>query len=397
MKNNLARFSEWPCFEIDEVNAVMEVLHSGKVNQWTGLEVQTFEDDFAQYLGVNHAVALANGSLALDLALIILNIGSGDEVIVSPRTFVASASCIALRGAVPVFAEVDAVSQNISMESVVKCISPQTKAIIAVHLAGWPCELDKLRKLCDENGLFLIEDCAQAHGARYNGKPVGSFGDFSAFSFCQDKIMTTGGEGGMLVTSNEELWKRAWSFKDHGKDYDAVFHDVHPSGFRWLVKTFGTNFRMTEMQAAIGRIQLKKLDSWVKKRRNLASTLTDSFEQYESLRVTCPPDDVHHSYYKYYTFVRPERLRKSWSRDRILYELAEKGIPCGTGICPEVYLEEAFSNYPWRTGEGDNKRLTTAKILGETSIMFPVHPTLEESDMHFIIEQMERILKEACV
>jgi len=397
MKNNLARFPRWPCFEIDEVKAVMEVLHSGKVNQWTGVEVQTFEDDFAQYLGVNHAVALANGSLALDLALIILNIGSGDEVIVSPRTFVASASCIALRGAVPVFAEVDAVSQNISMESVVKCISPQTKAVIAVHLAGWPCELDKLREICDEKGLFLVEDCAQAHGAQYKGKSVGSFGDFAAFSFCQDKIMTTGGEGGMLVTNNEKLWRRAWSFKDHGKDYDAVFYDEHPPGFRWLVKTFGTNCRMTEMQAAIGRIQLKKLDSWVMKRRNLASTLTDSFEKYEALRVTCPPDDVHHSYYKYYTFVRPERLRKSWSRDRILYELAEKGIPCGTGICPEVYLEKAFDNYSWKTDLGEKKRLEIAKQLGETSMMFQVHPTLDESDMHFIIEQMKRILKEACV
>jgi len=389
------KFAPWPFFDEDEIRAVEEVLRSGKVNQWTGAEVISFEKEFADYHSVAHAIALANGSVALDLALSVLEIGPGDEVVVTPRSFVASASCIVLRGATPVFVDVDKDTQNITTQAVKNAISSRTKAVIAVHLAGWPCELDKLKELCYENGLFLIEDCAQAHGARYKGKPVGSFGDFAAFSFCQDKIMTTGGEGGMLVTNNKELWKRAWSFKDHGKDYDVVFHNEHPSGFRWLVKTFGTNYRMTEMQAAIGRIQLKKLDRWVEKRRCLASILSEGFKQFDALRVTCPPDDEYHSYYKYYVFVRPERLREPWSRDRILYELAEKGIPCGTGICPEVYLEEAFRNYPWRIGEGDNKRLNTAKILGETSIMFLVHPTLEESDMHFIIEQMKRILKEA--
>jgi len=388
-------FAPWPFFGQDEISAVVEVLRSGKVNQWTGTEIMSFEKEFADYHSVSHAIALANGSVALDLALSILGIRPGDEVIVTPRTFVASASCIVLRGAIPVFVDVDQDTQNITTQALKTAISSKTKAIIAVHLAGWPCELYDLRKICDENGLFLIEDCAQAHGARYKDKPVGSFGDFAAFSFCQDKIMTTGGEGGILITNNEELWRRAWSFKDHGKDFDAVFHDEHPPGFRWLVKTFGTNYRMTEMQAAIGRIQLKKLDCWVEKRRCLASILSEGFKQFDALRVTCPPDDEYHSYYKYYVFVRPERLREPWSRDRILYELAEKGIPCGTGICPEVYLEEAFRNYPWRIGEGDNKRLNTAKILGETSIMFLVHPTLEESDMHFIIEQMKRILKEA--
>ncbi|MGC9337363.1 MAG: DegT/DnrJ/EryC1/StrS family aminotransferase [Candidatus Cloacimonadia bacterium] len=391
------KFSPWPSFEEDEIRAVEEVLRSGRVNQWTGTEVTSFEKEFADYLGVAHAIALVNGSVALDLALSVLGIGPGDEVVVTPRSFVASASCIVLRGATPVFVDVDKDTQNITTQAVENAILSRTKAVIAVHLAGWPSELDKLKELCDGNGLFLIEDCAQAHGARHKGKPVGSFGDFAAFSFCQDKIMTTGGEGGMLVTNNKELWKRAWSFKDHGKDYDVVFHNEHPSGFRWLVKTFGTNYRMTEMQAAIGRIQLKKLDRWVEKRRYLASILSEGFKQFDALRVTCPPDDEYHSYYKYYVFVRPERLRETWSRDRILYELAERGIPCGTGICPEVYLEKAFDNYNWITGSGEKKRLEIAKQIGETSMMFLVHPTLDESDMHFIIEQMERILKEACI
>ena len=386
-------FSPWPAFEQDEIRAVLGVLESGKVNQWTGIEVISFEEEFAQYLGVRHAIALANGSVALDIALTILGIGPGDEVIVTPRSFVASAGCIVLRGATPVFVDVDRDSQNIAVEAVESAISPRTKAVIAVHLAGWPCEMEAFKALCSRKGIYLIEDCAQAHGAKISGKPAGSFGDFAAFSFCQDKIMTTGGEGGMLATNDEELWKRAWSFKDHGKDYDAVFHDEHPSGFRWLVKRFGSNYRMTEMQAAIGRIQLKKLDAWVEKRRRLASILTEGFKEFEALRVTCPPEHIYHSYYKYYVFVEPGKLNKGWSRDRILASLAEKGVPCGTGICPEIYLEKAFHGCEWRTGEGGRKRLEVSKELGETSLMLQVHPTLEEPDMHYIVKQMAWVLK----
>ena len=387
-------YPPWPIFEEDEITAVLNVLESGKVNQWTGAEVVSFEKEFAEYLGAKHAIALANGSVALDVALSILGIGSGDEVVVTPRSFVASASCIVLRGATPVFVDVDPVSQNITAQAVKNAISSKTKAVIAVHLAGWPCEMEALKALCSGEGVYLIEDCAQAHGAKIGGKPAGSFGDFAAFSFCQDKIMTTGGEGGMLVTDSEELWRRAWSFKDHGKDYDAVFHHEHPDGFRWLVKSFGTNYRMTEMQAAIGRIQLRKLDAWVAKRRRLASILTEGFKEFEALRVTCPPEHVYHSYYKYYVFVHPGKLNKGWSRDRIPALLAGNGIPCGTGICPEIYLEKAFQGCEWKTGRGGRKRLDVSRQLGETSLMFQVHPTLEEYDMHYIVEQMADVLRD---
>ena len=387
------KYSAWPVFEQDEISAVLNVLKSGKVNQWTGTEVNSFEKEFAQYLGVGHAIALANGSVALDVALSVLGIGPGDEVIVTPRSFMASAGCIVLRGATPIFVDVDPDSQNITVEAVEGAVTPKTKAVIAVHLAGWPCEMEALKTLCSRQGLYLVEDCAQAHGAKIGGKPAGSFGDFAAFSFCQDKIMTTGGEGGMLVTDNEELWKRAWSFKDHGKDYDAVFHDEHPDGFRWQVKSFGSNYRMTEMQAAIGRVQLKKLDAWVEIRRRLASILTEGFKQFEALRVTCPPEQVRHSYYKYYVFVKPDRLRKGWSRDRVLMALLEKGIPCGTGVCPEIYLEKAFDLCEWRTGREGRRRLEVARQLGETSLMFLVHPTLEDENMHFLVEQMAGIMK----
>jgi len=398
VKQNQKIFSPWPCFGHDEIEAVTKVLRSGRVNQWTGGEVTSFEEEYADYLEVKHAVAVSNGSVALDIALTILNIGPGDEVIVSPRSFVASAGCVALRKATPVFVDVDSDSQNITPETVKSAISPKTKAVIVVQLAGWPCELAELRMLCDRHGIYLIEDCAQAHGAKMNGKPVGSYGHISAFSFCQDKIMTTGGEGGMLVTDDEDLWRKAWSYKDHGKDYDLVFTAKHPPGFRWLVKTFGTNCRMTEMQAAIGRVVLRKLDDWVEKRRNFAGILTDGFKKIPQLRVTIPPDYLYHSYYKYYVFVRTEKLRPGWTRDRVLGELEERGVPCGTGACPEIYLEEAFRNYGYKLGSKNYElkegRLPVANELGTTSLMFLVHPTLTEANMHYVVEQVRKILGE---
>ncbi len=384
--NNIS--ASWPYFGEDEISAVERVLRSGKVNQWTGEEVRSFEKEYADYLGVKYAIALANGSLALDLALIVLGIGSGDEVIVSPRSFVASAGCIALRSATPVFADVDRDTQNITVGSVERVFTKRTKAVIAVHLAGWPCELDELRKFCDANKIFLIEDCAQAHGARYNGKPVGSVGHIAAFSFCQDKIMTTGGEGGLLVTNDKNLWEKAWSYKDHGKDHQLMFNGPKSKSFNWVVGSFGTNYRMTEMQAAIGRIMLQKLDGWVEKRRSLAQLYNNAFSNCNALRTTIPSPKFYHAYYKYYVFIRPENVRADWSRDRIIDELSGRGVLCGSGCCPEIYLEKPFREYC-------KERLVTAKELGETSIMLQVHPTLKESDISRVIEEVVRIMRVA--
>lgn len=380
----------WPHFSKEEVDAVVHVLESGKVNQWTGNEVYSFEKEYAEYLGVKHVIALANGSVALDLAMIVLGIGPGDEVIVTPRTFVASVSCVVLRGAKPVFADVDPNSQNITLESVKKVFTKNTKAVIAVNLAGWPCELKELRAFCDANKIYLIEDCAQAHGARYNEKPVGSFGHIAAFSFCQDKIMTTGGEGGLFVTNDDSIWQKTWSYKDHGKDYDLMFNKPRPKGFNWVVKSFGTNYRMTEIQAAIGRIQLKKLDYWIEIRRRNANILTESFSKIPSLRVTIPSDNVYHAYYKYYVFLRPELLKDGWNRDRVINVINEMGVFCQGGSCSEVYLEKAFEKGNLRP----EKRLPVAKELGETSLMFLVHPTLGEEDMKRTCEVVSDVVKQ---
>ncbi|MGH7926634.1 MAG: DegT/DnrJ/EryC1/StrS family aminotransferase, partial [Candidatus Binatia bacterium] len=309
-----------------------------------------------------------------------------------PRTFFASASAVLMRGARPVFADVDPDSQNITAESLREVLSPATKAIITVHLAGWPCDMNSILSLAAEKGLKVIEDCAQAHGATYKGRPVGSLGDAAAFSFCQDKIMTTGGEGGILTTNDPAIWKRAWSFKDHGKSYEAVYHRAHPNGFRWLHESVGTNWRMTEMQAAIGLVQLRKLTGWVERRRRNAALLTQKLRDIPALRVPEPPDDIGHAYYKYYVFVRLEYLRKDWSRDRIMAAINAEGVACFTGSCPEVYLEKAFSEHVSRP----THRLPTAKALGETSLMFLVHPTLGTAEMEGACCVIESVLRSAC-
>ncbi|TYO94803.1 DegT/DnrJ/EryC1/StrS family aminotransferase [Desulfallas thermosapovorans] len=386
-----APFAPWPYFSADETAAATAVLKSGQVNYWKGSEGRLFEKEFASFAGCRYAIALANGTVALELALHALGIGPGDEVIVASRTFIASASCAVMRGAVPVMADVDPVSQNITAQTIAAALTPKTRAIIAVHLAGWPCDMDPILALAKEKGLFVIEDCAQAHGATYKGRPVGSLGDVAAFSFCQDKIMTTGGEGGMLTTNNRDIWEKAWSYKDHGKSYHAVYHRRHPPGFRWLHESFGTNWRLTEMQAAIGRVMLGKLPGWLEKRRRNARLLDRGLSAIPALRVTIPPAGIQHAYYKYYTFVKPEKLKPGWDRDRIMVALCAEGIPCFSGSCSEIYLEKAFTG----AGLGPPGRLKTAKELGETSLMFLVHPTLGAEDMRDICLAAEKVFSVA--
>ncbi len=380
----------WPSFAPDELEAVAKVLRSGKVNYWTGSEGREFEKEYAAFVGCQHGVAVANGTVSLELALYALSIGAGDEVIVTPRTFIASASCIVIRGAAPVMADVDPVSQNITAETIAKVLSARTKAIICVHLAGWPCDMDPILKLAHTHGLAVIEDCSQAHGAEYKGRPVGSLGDFGSFSFCQDKILTTGGEGGMLTTNRPDLWERAWSYKDHGKSYQAVYHRPHPPGFRWLHESFGTNWRLTEMQSALGRVILRKLPGWVETRRRHAETLRGCLADCHAVRLTLPPDDVCHAYYKYYAFVRPDRLKPGWDRDRIMNAITARGVPCYSGTCSEIYLEKAFPE-ALRPAE----RLPVAKELGETSLMFLVHPTLTDDYVRHVGRIAREVVLEA--
>ncbi|GAA0691829.1 DegT/DnrJ/EryC1/StrS aminotransferase family protein [Marinobacterium maritimum] len=375
-------FSPWPSFTEEEANAVRDVLLSNKVNYWTGQEGRQFEREFAEYVGAEHAIALANGTVALDLALNALGVGAGDEVIVTSRTFLASVSSIVNAGAVPVFADVDPDSQNVTADSIAAVITLRTRAIVCVHLAGWPCDMDPIMALAEQHELYVIEDCAQAHGALYKRQPVGSIGHVGCWSFCQDKIMTTGGEGGMVTTNDRELWSKMWSFKDHGKSWEAVYEREHPPGFRWLHESFGTNWRMTEMQAVIGRIQLKRMPQWHDARLRYAQQIWDTAKKLPGLRVPELPEDIEHGVYKCYVFVdsRTECAPTSspaLSRDEIMKKINDRGVPCFSGSCSEVYLEKAFDGTGWRP----EQPLPVAHKLGETSLMFLVHPTLTQAEI----------------
>jgi dTDP-4-amino-4,6-dideoxygalactose transaminase len=384
-------FSPWPSFTEEEANAVRDVVLSNKVNYWTGQECRVFEKEFATFSGCSHAVAVANGTLALDLALKALGVCDGDEVIVTPRTFLASVSSVITAGAVPVFADVDLNSQNIEAVEIEKFITAKTKAVIVVHLAGMPADMDSIMALSKKHGFFVIEDCAQAHGAKYKGRSVGSIGHVGAWSFCQDKIMTTGGEGGMVTTNDETMWRKMWSYKDHGKSYEAVYEREHSPGFRWLHESFGTNWRMTEMQAAIGRIQLTRMSDWTAKRQVNAKAIDEAVKPFSVIRTVNVPEYMEHAEYKHYMFVVTGQLNAGWSRDRIADEVTLKGVPCFQGSCSEVYLEKAFDG----TGFRPKERLKNAKELGETSLMFLVHPTLTKSEIDKTCEVLAEVLAKA--
>ena len=382
------KFSSWPLFTDEEANAVKNVLLSNKVNYWTGNECREFEKEFAVWSNSEYAIALGNGTLALDSALKALDIGFGNEVIVTSRTYIASVTSIVTAGAIPIFADIDKNSQNITTTSIRSLITKKTKAIICVHLAGWPCEMDEIIELANEFNLYVIEDCAQAHGAKYKSKPVGSIGNIGCWSFCQDKIMTTGGEGGMVTTNDKSLWSKMWSYKDHGKSYKAVYEQKHPDGFQWLNESFGTNWRMTELQGVIGRIQLKRMSNWHSNRISNALKIWNTAKQCKGLRVPSIPDYIEHAAYKCYVFIKLEELKNGWGRDKIIKEINALGVPCYSGVCPEVYLEKAFDNSGFRPKE----RLANAKELGQSSLMFLVHPTLTKNEIQQTCEAITSVM-----
>jgi dTDP-4-amino-4,6-dideoxygalactose transaminase len=388
----------WPSYSDEEISAVAEVLRSNRVNYWTGQQCREFEREFASWTGSQKAIAVSNGTLALDLALQGLGIGAAyggsptDEVIVTPRTFIASISCVVSAGAIPVFADVDKDSGLITAETIAAVLTDNTKAIIPVHLAGWPCDMAPILRLAADRNLKVIEDCAQAHGALYRGRSVGSIGDVGAWSFCQDKIMTTGGEGGMITCDDEALWSRMWSFKDHGKSWDAVYNREHAPGFRWLHESFGTNWRMLEMQAAIGRIQLRRMEAWTVRRTEIAMRITSALQEFTAgLKVPLPAPEHQHAFYRLYAYVRDAGLKKDWTRDRIVAECTARGAPVFQGSCSEVYLEKAFERMAWRPKD----RLPVARQLGETSLMFLTHPTITDDELERYVGAIRSVLERA--
>lgn len=390
---DLENFNKWPHFEAEDLEAVSEVLKSGKINRWTGDKNILFEDALGRASAAKYAIAVSNGTSALELALVGLGMRPGDEVITTCRTFMASASCVAVRGGIPIVADVDADSQNITAETIEPLITPKTKGIIAVHLMGWPCDMDPIMDLAKRRGLWVVEDCAQAHGAVYKGRPVGSIGDVGAWSFCQDKIITTGGEGGAVTTNNRDVYLKMWSYKDHGRDYDLVFNKKHPEGFRWYLESFGTNMRMTEMQAVLGIRGFKNLPEWHARRTANAKILSEAISKIPCARVPVRPGSIEHANYKFFFFTRPEALKSGWSAERVISEICARKIPAFSGTCWNISQENCFKKAGLSKSESE---LPVAALLRDTSVMTLIHPTLGDSEMEFAAEQICGVLKAAC-
>ena len=384
--------SFWPQFDPDQIQAASRVLGSGLVNSWTGPETKLFESEFASWCGCDYGVAVANGSLALSSAYLSIGIHPGHEIITTPRTFIATASSAVLLGAKPVFADVDRDSGAITAATIEPLITSSTKAICVVHLAGWPADMKAICDLARSYDLAVVEDCSQAHGARIHGQSVGSFGDVSTWSFCQDKILSTAGEGGMVTTSSSRIWDSIWAYKDHGKSFQAVHCRDHPPGFRWVHERFGSNFRLTEIQSAVGRIQLKRLPEWSNVRKRNALIFAEALRDIEVVRVPLPPDGIDHAWYKFYAFVEPDHLAAGWSRDRILHEISSLDLPAFSGSCSEIYLERCFLD----AGLSPNVRLPVARLLGETSLMFLVHPTITPQQMELYADSVRSVVLQAC-
>jgi dTDP-4-amino-4,6-dideoxygalactose transaminase len=372
----------WPVFEQEEQDAVQKVLQSGKTNYWYGDEGVSFEHEFAQWCSAKHGLCMSNGTVALELALKAAGIGAGDEVIVTPRSFLASAATVVAVGAIPVFADIDEQSGNIDPQSIQKRITKKTRGILVVHLGGWPSPMQEILSIATEHGLQVIEDCAQAHGATIGGKAVGTFGFVGAFSFCQDKIISTGGEGGMIITNDDTVFDVAWSIRDHGRNRERTLSKDHPFGFRWLQDIIGTNARLTEMQSAIGRCQLKKVEGWLQKRKANAHAIISALSDNENITFPVPSGDVEHSYYRLTGFVKDAR-----KRDGIVDHLQRSGIHASVGPCPEIYREKAFRDL----GYGPEQPLPVATELGKKSVVLSVHPSVEKV-LPAIIDELRLVL-----
>lgn len=378
----------WPVFAQDEIEAVVRVLRSGKVNQWTGSDVFAFQDACTERFGGGHGIALANGSLALELALRAFGIGPGDEVIVTPRTFVASAFCVLLVGATPVFADVDPDSGNVTPATVERVLTERTRAIIPVHLAGWPADIPGIMAVAEPHGIKVIEDCAQAHGAAIGSRSVGSFGHAAAFSFCQDKIISTAGEGGFLSFQDRAAWEWAWSFKDHGKSFEKMRAPAaNPGVFRWVHDSVGTNWRLTGPQAALGLVQLSKLSGWTAARTRNAGIWTRALEGIRGLRLPSPPAGVTHAFYKHYFYIDAPEGEAERLRSEILHRGAQAGLRVFSGSCSEVYREAAFAGLP-------QPDCPTAREMSGNSLMVEVHPTLEPQRLERRADRLAAIIKE---
>jgi len=375
------------------VQAAADVLRSGKVDYDSGPQGRLWEEEFAARVQCHMAVAVVHGRLAMEMALGTLGLGRGDKVIISSRGAVVATASVAALEAEPVFADVDATSQTLSAQTIRPMIESRTRAVVVRHFAGWPCSMDEILQLAARHRLWVIEDCSQALSATYRGQPVGSFGHLSVFDFRQDMILSTGGEGGMIVANDEKLKERLEEFQYRGKTARR-FRSRQGAAAIYITKdTAETKGRMTEMQAAIGRAMLSKLDAMADVRRHHAKTLDAHLGRLPGLRVDPPPSHIGHAYHGYYVFVRPERLKAGWRRDRIVQALQAEGIPCSGGPPPETVYEKPANGAPVRP----RRRPPVVRELEETALLLPIHSQLAARDIQDICRALEKVLHTATV
>ena len=372
--------SLWPSFTSKEINQVSLILKSGKVNYWTGKYCKIFEKNFSNYHKIKYSVTVNSGTSALECAIKSLNLKQGSEIITTPRSYYTSASSIINCGMKPKFSDISIDSQNLDPIKLEKSINKKTKAIICVHLSGYPCDMNRILKIAKENKIYVIEDCSQAHGASILNKKVGSFGDISAWSFCQDKIISTGGEGGMVATNKLTLYKKVLSIKDNGRNYEKIKRISYSGSFNYIHDFIGSNYRMTEIQAIIGISQLKRLDQMILRRNSNAKVFNNYFHDLDNIFLLLQNSKNTNAYYRYYLFVK-----KSKNQKILINKIRSKGIECIAGSCPEIYLEKYFKN------NFKVKEMFGAKYLATRSVCLKVDQTL---DIKIIHQQAKIIRKE---
>ncbi len=342
----------WPAFDESAIRAVEQVLRSGKVNYWTGPNGMEFEKRFAEWQASKFAISVATGTAALHVCLSALGIGPGDEVIVPSYTFIATSFAVVQAGAIPRFADVNIDDHCISVESAEKLVTRRTKAIIPVHLYGNVCDMDKINAFARKHGLYVIEDNAEALGGFYKGKKTGTLGDMAACSFCQNKTFTTGGEGGMVTTENEDLAWEARSFRDHGYDVKERLNLLAlEQKLPYIHNRVGWNYRMTEMQSAIGLAELDRMDSWnMPRRRRNGRILLDALgelPQVKFLPIDTP--DRQNGFYVCAFSLDVENMK--CDIQQFVKAAGAEGCPCWKVFWPQCHTERAFTE---RRGFGNS-------------------------------------------
>lgn len=363
--------------EEDDIQAVVDVLRSDYLT--TGPKIAEFEKMVADYVGAKYAVAISNGTSALHAACFAAGIQPGDEVITTPLTFAASSNCVLYCGGTPVFADVDPKTYNIDPEDIRRKITDKTKAIIAVHLAGQPCDMDEIHKIAKEHDLIVIEDGAHALGSVYKGKKVGTLSDMTTFSFHPVKPITTG-EGGMIVTDNEEFYQKMMLFRSHGITRDENLMTRNDGSWFYQQLDLGYNYRITDIQCALGCSQMKKLDRFLARRKEIVARYNEAFADCENIIIPYQLPETESGWHLYIVQV------KNCDRKKVFEALREQGIAVNVHYIP-VYMHPYYQEHGYKDVHCRNAEEVYSHIIS-----LPLYPTLTEEEQEYVIETLKHVI-----